>query len=222
MRSPQHSRPARAFTLVELLVVIAIIAILASLITSVLGRGRVAANETKCASALRQLQAGSITYANDNDGEYVPVNVTDANATGTHWYSDKKFLEILNVNTKNPDNWLIPDRLLCPLAVKNKIKVGYGENYTGLGGSLTQPNSRRSVTIQKVARPQESIAFMDGLDWQVQMSGSNSYVSDVSAGGSTCSYRHDNSAYIAFFDGHVAKLSRKEIANNAKLWNILE
>jgi prepilin-type N-terminal cleavage/methylation domain-containing protein/prepilin-type processing-associated H-X9-DG protein len=69
------------FTLVELLVVIGIIALLAGLLLPSLNRAQESARRVKCSSNLRQIGAGLITYAGDNNGNFPRAKFNPADAT---------------------------------------------------------------------------------------------------------------------------------------------
>jgi prepilin-type N-terminal cleavage/methylation domain-containing protein len=62
----QFIKSGKGFTLIELLVVIAIIAILASLLLSVLHGAKLKAQQVYCLNNVRQLSVGSFMYASDN------------------------------------------------------------------------------------------------------------------------------------------------------------
>ena len=57
----------KAFTLIELLVVIAIIAVLMGILMPVLGRVKKQAQQSVCASNMRQIGVGAAMYAQDNE-----------------------------------------------------------------------------------------------------------------------------------------------------------
>jgi len=63
----------RGFTLIELLVVIAIIALLLAILTPALSKVKNQARKLICLSNLRQIGAGALVYADENDGA-VPRN----------------------------------------------------------------------------------------------------------------------------------------------------
>src|ERR1700722_6315188 len=70
---PRKTSHKQAFTLVELLVVIAIIAVLAGLLFPAFSVARMNSNKISSMSNLRQLAAGLINYAPQNNGQIPPV-----------------------------------------------------------------------------------------------------------------------------------------------------
>lgn len=63
-------RQQKGFTLIELLAVIAIISVLAALVFPAISKAKLAANDTKAISNIRQLMVGLNLFAADNKGRY--------------------------------------------------------------------------------------------------------------------------------------------------------
>ncbi len=69
---PRRSEPHSGFTLLEMLAVIFIIAILATMMTSVVGAGRRQARQTDCKSNLRQMGVAILVYRGEHNGANPP------------------------------------------------------------------------------------------------------------------------------------------------------
>jgi len=82
--------PARtAFTLIELLIVVAIIALLVGILLPALGRSRAAAQQTLCASTIRQLVLATALYAHDHD-DHAPPGASQIQTHNLHrWHGSR-------------------------------------------------------------------------------------------------------------------------------------
>jgi prepilin-type N-terminal cleavage/methylation domain-containing protein/prepilin-type processing-associated H-X9-DG protein len=94
MRTVQPSE-GKAFTLVEMLVVISIIAVLIGILVPVVSKVRRSSRDISCASNMRQIVTGLISYANQNDGSFPP----NSGESGQFWYLES----VLGSHVTAPD-----------------------------------------------------------------------------------------------------------------------
>ena len=167
----------KAFSLIELLIVIAIIGALMALTMPTLSMIKGKANSLKCLNNLRQMQLGSIAYAQNYKGKFVPMGLVVGNnaimAFKTDWPANLEFLDLATGGMVNGDVKNYSKALACPhqkdhaavTEYDNLLRMSYGYNvqnrdynnikYRGtyLGPKITDPG---------VA---DRIAFIDSIGW---------------------------------------------------------
>lgn len=104
MKKLQEVRGRKGFTLVELLVTISIIAVLAALLLPAISKARDKAETATCSQNLRQIGAGVLAFAGENQGlcpiagSTVPRGATDAQTGKPGW--TEQLDSYLGENTK--------------------------------------------------------------------------------------------------------------------------
>ena len=108
------------FSLIELLTVVAVIAILAGLLLPVLSKGREKAGSIRCTSNLKNLLVAGISYADEQDGFWVP----NTNQEYQDWQYNRNFRSRIG---QTKDSGFIRTAILCPLS----------DAYLNVSGSAT-------------------------------------------------------------------------------------
>jgi prepilin-type N-terminal cleavage/methylation domain-containing protein/prepilin-type processing-associated H-X9-DG protein len=145
-------RRLRGFTLVELLVVIGIIALLISILLPAMKRAREAAATTQCASNLRQIALGIISYANDNHGKLPPSMV---NKSPGHMYPDGLFWSNALVAGKYLESVHGVDSLDRPLSGNSVFRCpsGIDEDMSFSGFAATYPRQGANQQFVFIREP---------------------------------------------------------------------
>lgn len=227
-----YARPMHrgAFTLIELLVVISIIAILASMLLPAVSLVRNAARASQCASSLRQLQMANLGYAADWEGRSVPLYMNDATAAKIspdgYWTANPDFNERLGATGTIAT---MPASMYCPMsephfsvAVWTHVALVYGMNADPCQANYGGASAVGSITVSKITRSTQIIAFADALDWQIVHASANIYIglegACPQAWTRAIAYRHHGRAQAAMWDGHVQGLARTECTPATSCW----
>ena len=207
------------FSLVEVLVVVAIVAILAALLMPIAEQALEHGRATQCVSNLRQLAAANLSFAAENDGQFVAAQ-DERNLV--RWHGTRTSGSAAFDPTKGP---LAPylgkeGRVkLCPTLQRvltgsksfENGTGGYGYNAAYIGGTVADLYSGERVG--RIERPATTVMFTDtafpratGLQeygfcepWQTE------YAPGFFQGRLNASvhFRHLGRANVAWCDGHV-------------------
>jgi prepilin-type N-terminal cleavage/methylation domain-containing protein/prepilin-type processing-associated H-X9-DG protein len=217
----------KAFTLIEILIVIAILGVLASLVLSPSRMVRDKSYAMKCLSNLRQMQLGSLAYAEENRGQLVPAGLCASVGAymeyKTDWPANKTFLEYATGGVITNDIADYNKNLACPLLrnraktndeYKNLLRKSYGYNpqdddcmNASFVGKYIGPKTTDYAVGQR-------ITFIDAMGWLLinsdQMTCNYNGVDDSYRDGQDpgvptrgVALRHASKANIAFGDGRV-------------------
>ncbi len=217
-------RPAAAFTLTELLVVIVIIITLATISFTGISRMRRSGDRVVALKNISQLQFANTSYAQDHNGQYVPIYDNGPAGTGyVPWMRNPEYLACLKgdaaaYKADGKVDGSIPTSLMDPSAFRAKkldynfIHASYGYNDNALpGGSWGVPDTKRGFRSSQLTAPERSAAFITGTDWNVNYANRFLWEGARAVEGFSrdqkIAYRHSGKALVVYYDGHVGEVS---------------
>lgn len=227
---PTTSDHRQGFTLIELLAVIAVISILTAIIFPAVASVRNSSNTAKCANNLRQIGAGLLLYAGENNGILPP---------GGTW--DREIADYLGAE-KGDSNWEnVPncETFNCPVDTTERsdgnprsyMASAYNPNNNSVGVFSRWSNGAEitsSARLAQLSHPSNTIMIVENFtQLGVQFSKSFAYLSAPgwSVGSSKIPKLEDGSLYHSdghnylFCDGHVENLKVEELSVNLPNWS---
>jgi prepilin-type N-terminal cleavage/methylation domain-containing protein/prepilin-type processing-associated H-X9-DG protein len=205
-----NRRYRAGFTLIELLVVVAIIAILASLLLPALSRAKIAARESQCKVHLKQWGIALTLYLDDFH-RYPLAGSIDANGVG------KAADDLIGAYLGQGYAWA---RVRCYGKWPNAGNYRYNDfartvslkpPYLSLGGDTLAGIAVPETALQA---PHDMIAFTENvfLDYSQGVA-----LGDYPRTGKEAFYPHRDGVNQLFCDGHIERVTKKQIASKSDL-----
>ncbi|MBC7330119.1 prepilin-type N-terminal cleavage/methylation domain-containing protein [bacterium] len=203
----------RGFTLIELLVVIAIIAILAAILFPVFSRAREMARKSQCMSNMRNLATAALMYAQDWDEHFfLTADAYCGSPTPGCWAVQYLYRHAgIYPYIKNEAIMICPSKGQPPLELQD---WSYGWNKC-LGPDFWFPHG---VSLASIAQPSKVLMFgechvvwhpisqRNGCCW-----GGQTLPEEPDHQRHLVAFRHNDTANIAFVDGHVKSFKREQV-----------
>ena len=211
----------KGFTLIELVVAIIVVALLASIVLPSLSAAKGIANQTACASNLRNMTLAVCLYAQENRN-WLPTAEPPGREfpDNRHWFMNADLLENMGTHFLKAGNGapLGPPEdgtiLICPTHENPRLwrdgtvpayGLSYGMNGTwGLGGRPDHLKRRRVDQFMDVSG---AMVFMDARG----VKAAPGIVLYKGCPKGNIDFRHRGKANAAFLDGHVESVAEKDV-----------
>ncbi|MFG0250164.1 MAG: prepilin-type N-terminal cleavage/methylation domain-containing protein [Phycisphaeraceae bacterium JB051] len=186
-------------------------------------------------------------YGNNN-GLSTSSASTPEDEKEIHWFNNSAMRNGMNVGFDSAGSkWFsFEQQYICPDAAYclSNPRTGGGKTYFRIGDAYGQniDTTNKSASTNKtvindyndhpewkmaahnmtnVKTPSQKIRMADSVAGNLTMFQSDFYVGEVSTTNATA-FRHDNSANLLFFDGHVQRMPREDVVRKINLWAVYE
>ncbi len=198
-----HARPTRSgFTLIELLVVIAIIAILAAILFPVFAQAREKARQTSCLSNTRQYATATLMYTQDYDETFPFSAIMNGTCVSSFYFAVVPYVKNNQITVCPSETQALSTQqaLGAPCTGTPPFTSYSVNNMVFVNGFIPNAAPR---SLAGLNLPAESFLFYDG---------NVGYQNDPRVQLQVIQGRHNETANVAFGDGHSKNVKTNFVA----------